>query len=332
MIKRWTVILIPHDRGQRRSFSLSNLHLWAVLSLVAVLALTTAFFYRRSETHSAAATRLETRYRHLEAILEGQNVPADLEGHLARKEAEIRALYEARDKAMTDELSRLYDLEREVRIVSNLPASPVATGQVPRAGAEGQGGMPGGSDTGIVYEDGENMNPPALIYGVANPSADLILEEMNLRLKSLNRLVNEMQAQRHLVDHTPVGWPTNSAKRRVNSRFGVRSDPFTHELRQHSGVDISAEYGSPVFATADGVVTFSGYHQYLGHLVKINHGYRTETWYGHMSKRLVQKGEVVHSGDTVGTVGSTGRSTGPHIHYEVHVNGGWADPRNYIGK
>lgn len=332
MIKRWTVILIPHDRGQRRSFSLSNLHLWAMLGLVAVLTLTTAFFYRRSETHSATAKRLETRYRQLEAILEGQDVPADLEGHLTRKEAEIRALYEARDKAMTDELSRLYDLEREVRIVSNLPASPENTGQVPRAAAEGQGGAPGGSDTGIVYEDSENMNPPALIYGVVNPSADMILEEMNLRVKSLNRLVNDMQAQRDLVDHTPAGWPTNSAKRRINSKFGVRSDPFTHELRQHSGVDISAEYGSPIFAAADGVVTFSGYHQYLGHLVKINHGYRMETWYGHMSKRLVHKGEVVHSGDTVGTVGSTGRSTGPHIHYEVHVNGGRVDPRNYIGK
>lgn len=332
MIKRWTVILIPHDRGPRRSFSLSNLHLWAVLALVVVLSLMTAFFYRRSETHSATAERLDTRYRQLEAALEGQYIPADLEGHLAHKEAEIRALYEARDKAMTDELSRLYDLEREVRIVSNLPVGPEYTGQVPQATTEGQGGMPGGSDTGIVYEDGENMNPPALIYGVANPSADMILEEMHLRLKSLNRLVKEIQAQRHLVDHTPAGWPTNSANRRINSKFGVRSDPFTHELRQHSGVDISAEYGSPVFTTADGVVTFSGYHQHLGHLIKINHGYRTETWYGHMSKRLVQKGEVVHSGDTIGTVGSTGRSTGPHIHYELHVNGGRVNPRNYIGR
>ncbi len=332
MIKRWTVILIPHDRGQRRSLSLSNLHLWAVLGLLVVLTLTTAFFYRRSETHSAVAKRLDARYHQLEAILEDQDVPIDLEGHLARKEAEIRALYEARDKAMTDELSRLYDLEREVRIVSSLPASPENTGQVPRAATEGQGGALDASDTGIVYEDGENISPHTLIYGVANPSADLILEEMNLRIKSLNLLLNDMQAQRHLVDHTPTGWPTNSAKRRINSKMGVRSDPFTHELRQHSGVDISAEYGSPVFVVADGVVTFSGYHQYLGHLVKINHGYRTETWYGHMSKRLVQKGEVVHSGDTIGKVGSTGRSTGPHIHYEVHVNGGRVDPRNYIGK
>lgn len=332
MIKRWTVILIPHDRGQRRSFSLSNLHLWAVIGVIVLFVLTSAFFYRRSETYSASAKRLDARYRQLEALVEGQNIPADLEGRLARKEAEIRALYESRDKAMTDELSRLYDLEREVRIVSNLPANPENTGQVPRVTNNGKGGAPGSPDGGIEYEDNEYMNPPGLIDGVANPSADLILEEMNLRLRSLDRLVNDMQAQRHQLIHTPAGWPTNSAKRRINSKFGVRSDPFTHQLRSHSGVDLSAEYGSSVLATADGVVTFSGYHQFLGHLVKINHGYRTETWYGHMSKRLVQKGEVVYGGATIGKVGSTGRSTGPHIHYEVHVNGGRVNPRNYIGQ
>ena len=332
MTKRWTVILIPHDRGPRRSFNLSNLHLWAVLGVVVLLALTSAFFYRRSETYSAAANRLDTRYRQLEALVGGQNVPADLEGRLAQKEAEIRALYEIRDRAMTDELSRLYDLEREVRIVSNLPANPQSTGQVPRVTNDGKGGAPGSPDAGIEYEESEYMNPPALIYGVANPSADLILEEMNLRFRSLDRLVGEMRAQQLLLTHTPAGWPTNSAKRRINSNFGARSDPFTHQLRQHSGVDISTEYGSPVLATADGVVTFSGYHQFLGHLVKINHGYRTETWYGHMSKRLVQKGEVVYGGATIGRVGSTGRSTGPHIHYEVHVNGGRVNPRNYIGQ
>ena len=90
-----------------------------------LLALTSAFFYRRSETYSAAAMRLDSRYRHLESIVDGRNVPLDLEGHVAQKEAEIRALYEARDRALTDELSRLYALEREVAIVSHPRAYPV---------------------------------------------------------------------------------------------------------------------------------------------------------------------------------------------------------------
>lgn len=311
---------------------MSNMHLWAMVGVVAVLMLSTAFFYKRSAADSAEAKRLETRYRQLEAMLEGQDISTDIDGNLARKEVEIRAQYEARDRAMTDELSRLYDLEREVRIISNLPPAQESLGQIPRTIKIGQGGTPDGTDTGLVYEDIDQFYPPQLIYGVANPSADLILEEMSIRVKSMDSLVREIQAKLHLDEHTPTGWPTNDKRRRINSNFGARSDPFTHRLRQHSGVDITADYGSNIRATADGVIIFSGYHQFLGHLVKINHGYNTETWYGHMSKRLAQKGDVVQSGSVIGRVGSTGRSTGPHIHYEVHVNGGRINPRNYIGQ
>jgi len=332
MIKRWTVILIPHDRGARRSFRMSNMHLWAMVGIVTVLMLSTAFFYKRSENDSAEAKRLDTRYRQLEAMLEGQDISTDIDGNFARKEAEIRAQYEARDRAMTDELSRLYDLEREVRIVSNLPPAQEDSGQVPRTTMDGQGGTPDGSGAGLVFEDFDHLNPPRLLNGVVNPSADLILEEMGIRVRSMDSLVRDFRARNHLTEHTPSGWPTDDARRRINSNFGVRSDPFTHKLRQHSGVDISADYGSAITATAEGVVIFSGYHQFLGHLVKINHGYETETWYGHMSRRVAQKGDVVQKGGVIGKVGSTGRSTGPHIHYEVHVNGGRINPRNYIGQ
>ena len=332
MIKRWTVILIPHDRGQRRSFRLNNLHALAMIALLLGLTLTAAFFYRRGEIRMAEVERLEARYLQLEVALENQDVPADIEGYLARKEAEILALYELRDRTITDELGRLYDLEREVRIISSLPPRNPGEAAGDPTSDSGQGGTPGDPDAGIVFEDISGMNPPELINGLSNPSADLMLEEMMLRLRSLDSLVSDMYTQRDRLAHTPSVWPTDDLRRRINSHFGRRKDPFTRESRNHSGLDISASYGSPITATATGVVSFSGYHQFLGHLVKINHGYGMETWYGHMSRRLVQMGDAVERGDVIGKVGSTGRSTGPHIHYEVHVNGGRVNPRNYIGQ
>lgn len=328
MFKRWTVILIPHDRGERRTLNVSSVQAVFLLAMLAGLCITSGYFYRQGRSLESETRRMDARNRELEEALERQRVPVSLEEHLAQKEVEIRAHYEMRDRVITGELARLYDLEREVRIISGLPVRRGRGGNAEEQG--GKGGPPDDPDAGLVYED-EGLNPRELIYGIDQPSADLIIEEMGLRLRSLSQLVDDIHAQHHLVAHTPEGWPTEDGKRRINSRFGRRTDPITNVSRSHSGVDISASYGSSIMATANGVVVFSGYHQFLGHLVKVEHGYGLESWYGHMSKRLVQKGDVVKQGDVIGKVGSSGRSTGPHIHYEVHLNGARVDPRNYIG-
>ena len=334
MFKRWTVILIPHDRGHRRSFGLHTAHMWAAAGLVVFLFGLSGFLYSRERAYSDAARQLREENHVLEAALKSGGMPRSIEEHLAEKESEIRAHYELRDRIITDELKRLYDLEREVRIVSGLPARSGSLQEDLESPGEGQGGPPGDPDAGEVYEydDSDRMNPPELIYGLSSPSADLILQEMALRMGSMSKLVVDMEAKHQRLAHTPLAWPTEDERRRINSRFGRRKDPFTQQHRHHGGVDVSASYGSPILSTADGVVTFSGYHQLLGHCVKIDHGYGIETWYGHMSKRLVNKGDAVKRGDVIGKVGSTGRSTGPHIHYEVHLNDMRVDPRNYIGR
>ena len=102
-------------------------------------------------------------------------------------------------------------------------------------------------------------------------------------------------------------------------------------MRHHNGLDIATHYGSPVRATAKGVVSYSSYTKIYGHLVKVDHGYGLETWYGHLSKRLVKKGDPLERGEILGKVGSTGRSTGTHIHYEVKENGESVDPKKYLG-
>jgi len=326
-MRRWTVILIPHDRGQRRSFNLSNAHLGIATFSLLLLASVSTFLYFRVSDYSQEVDFLKDKYNELELSVESQGLPANLEEQLALREAQIRAEYEARDAAITSELHRLYDLEKNVRLATGVPTREDEPAETE---GDGKGGPPDMSIEGLRMDDSE-VSPPGVLQGLSAPSADLMLEEMRLRLSSLGDLIEDAHRQRDKNAHTPSVWPTKDPKRRINSKFGQRRDPITNKWKHHGGVDISADYGSPILATGDGVVVFSGYDQYLGNLVQIDHGYGLQTWYGHMSKRDVKKGDVVKRGMVLGKVGSTGRSTGPHIHYEVHQNGKRVDPRNFMG-
>lgn len=331
MIKKWTVILIPHNRGERRSFNMSDVHVWISAATIFVTLCTAAFFVQRSRTLDARARAMQSEVHALQRELASGVVQQEAPTDWSEREAEIRKEYEARDAVLVRELGRLYDLEKEVRIITGLPSQVQEGDEVPLPPTAGQGGRPEGVPSGVIYTERDELLPPDVLSGVASPSADLMLREIQIRSKSLEGMISGMDAQRHRIAHTPSVWPTRDQKRRINSRYGRRQDPITKRLRHHSGVDISADYGASIVSTADGVVSYSGYDQYLGNLVKVDHGYGLETWYGHMSKRLVNKGEKVSRGDTLGRVGSTGKSTGPHIHYEVHVNGKTVDPKNYIG-
>ncbi len=113
--------------------------------------------------------------------------------------------------------------------------------------------------------------------------------------------------------------------------YGWRKDPFSGKREFHQGVDIVANKGTPIRATADGVITRATRYMGYGKMVHISHGYGMATRYAHMSEILVRPGQRVNRGDVIGKVGSTGRSTGPHLHYEVFKSGRRADPRKYLG-
>lgn len=117
---------------------------------------------------------------------------------------------------------------------------------------------------------------------------------------------------------------------RLSSNFGGRSDPFNGHRRMHQGIDIPGPLGTPVYATADGVVQRSSWVNGYGNLVEINHGNGLETRYGHLSKLIAQPNERVRRGQLIGLMGSTGRSTGSHLHYEVRIAGAAVNPMPYI--
>ena len=138
----------------------------------------------------------------------------------------------------------------------------------------------------------------------------------------------KLAALRSLAQALPLSAPM--ANYHETSPFGGREDPFNGRLAFHPGVDLAAPYGTPVFATAAGVVTFAGYRSDYGKIVEINHDHGIVTRYGHLARYTVLVGERVAAGTQIGYEGSTGRSTGPHVIYEVDVNGEPQDPDKFL--
>jgi murein DD-endopeptidase MepM/ murein hydrolase activator NlpD len=165
--------------------------------------------------------------------------------------------------------------------------------------------------------------------GVGGPgTAGAGLGEQGVRVATrLGQLEERFSRRSALIAATPTVWPVHGA---LNSGFGLRSDPFTGQAAFHEGLDISTSRSEPVLATADGTVLRSGWAGEYGKAIEIAHGERYTTLYGHLEETLVAEGQTVRRGDRVGLVGSTGRSTAPHLHYEVHVDGRAVNPLEYI--
>jgi len=164
-------------------------------------------------------------------------------------------------------------------------------------------------------------------YASLSVRIDRTIKESQLREQSVLDLWESLSERQSLLNSTPNIRP---AKGWFTSRFGYRVSPFTGRAALHTGLDIAAAPGSPVYSPADGIVTFAGYDEGYGKMVSIDHGYGVTTRFGHNSQIYVQVGQKVSRWDVIASVGNTGRSTGPHVHYEVRVNGIPRDPALYI--
>jgi len=179
--------------------------------------------------------------------------------------------------------------------------------------------------------------PPGGMGGEREPFSELAaqLERKLVWLK--DEAVNQEQHLRELTGivgdkkaqwaSTPSIWPVRGW---VSSGFGHRVSPFTGMDTMHGGIDISAPFHTPVKAPATGTVMTAGPEKSLGNVIVVSHGYGYKTSYGHLAKMKVKQGQTVKRGDILGEVGSTGLSTGPHLHYEIEINGNPVDPMKYI--
>lgn len=156
---------------------------------------------------------------------------------------------------------------------------------------------------------------------------DEVRRAIDLRRESQEEIKGFLNDQRSLLAAKPQGWPV---KGWMTSSFGMRKSPFTGRRKMHEGLDIAARTGTPVYVTADGVISQAETAAGYGKLVVVDHGYGFKTYYAHNSKIFVKVGQRVKRGERISAVGNTGSSTGSHVHYEVRRNGVPLNPRKYL--
>lgn len=177
-------------------------------------------------------------------------------------------------------------------------------------------------DRPVTDRQAEN---PAVVTAAGYAELHVEISELTSRLSKSRQLLMEKQEREQ---HTPTLWPTLSNT--VTSVFGYRKDPFTKKNSFHRGIDIAGKLNDPIYAAADGVIHHVGYDKLHGNHVIVEHFNGLRTWYMHLNSTQVKKGEQVRKGDPIGKLGTTGRSTGPHLHYEVQLNGKSVDPAPYL--
>jgi murein DD-endopeptidase MepM/ murein hydrolase activator NlpD len=225
---------------------------------------------------------------------------------------------------VTDTVDRLEHFETKLRTLTMIsdPARNLAMGPV---------GGPGGPEVDLAPQLSAALKRDLMTDEEAAQFASARLDWVGAAAKEAiakaEKLSVLLEGQQSLLAATPSRRPS---KGYVTSVYGMRIDPFTGLAQLHTGIDFSASLGAPANATADGVVTFSGTHGAHGKMVEVDHGNGIETRYGHLSKMLVKVGATVKRGETIGEIGNTGRSTGPHLHYEILLNGIPQDPRRFM--
>ena len=240
---------------------------------------------------------------------------------LAKKNRELEKQIDYFAQRMTDvydQLTNLKESNARVKVLANLAIVP---GQIETRSVGGPD--PLAAELTVSSIDAERKQQLARMHReLQRLELDITRQE-----GELGHLSNHLKEQQTLLNFTPSVWPVRGW---ISSRFGYRVSPFTGRRELHKGLDIVNRAGTPVVVTADGQVVFAGYKGGYGKMVIIDHGLGKVTKYGHLSKVAVRNGDLLVRGQELGLLGNTGRSTGPHLHYEVVVNGKVVNPVDYL--
>ncbi|MFL5516767.1 MAG: peptidoglycan DD-metalloendopeptidase family protein [Gemmatimonadales bacterium] len=296
--RRWTVVLVPHTAEPSKIVEVSYgvLRSLAVADgVVAMLALLLGYAAVSHTADQQHTARLRQENERLEQQL------GEINGRLA---------------TLGDTLSRIAQRDDRIRVLANLePIDP----QVQAAGVGGpaEPTPPGGAETPAIRQSHE-----------IRVDLNGLIRRANLLALSFREAADSLATHSARLAATPSIMPTQGW---LTSAFSsMRMHPILHIARPHEGIDVTAPMGSPIEAPAAGVVIETGWETGYGNTVSIDHGYGIVTKFAHTSKILVHEGQRVSRGQRIALVGNSGLATGPHLHYEVHVNGRPVDPLKYV--
>lgn len=300
MFKKFTILLIPEGAKKVKRLTLPRLVL-PLLFIVLFSAVGMAGYW--FQQYQSVCKNLP-------------NVQA-LQRQTDRQQAQVESFY--RDLGtLKDQMTQLKQFNRRLRILANL--------EKPSNNEEAFGvGGPDTDSAGTGLQVSPNTRERRMQY--MRRDLDQLVTETEMQREVQRELAKFLQERRSVLAATPSIWPVHGW---VTSGFGYRISPFTGKRAFHSGLDISSRMKTPIIAPADGVVTFRGVQGGFGRMIVINHGHGIVTRYAHLSKYNVKVGQKVKRGDNIALLGNSGRSTGPHLHYEVLLSGVPTNPRYYI--
>ena len=240
---------------------------------------------------------------------------------LLRREAQTQRsqiqFFSGRIEDLERQLSKLKDFDKKIRIIANLDKAEEIAASM---------GMGGPSPSDIREKLKGEKDESGLVRQMRSDIERLQAESLS-REESLSEIEKLLQDKKEMLAHTPSVWPVLGW---VTSGFGFRTNPFTGLSQMHEGLDISNRSGTVVIASGSGMISDTGTDLSHGKFVVISHGFGMTSRYNHLNKVLVKAGQKVKRGDKIGEVGLTGRTTGPHLHYEVRVNGIPVNPMRYV--
>jgi murein DD-endopeptidase MepM/ murein hydrolase activator NlpD len=334
-MSRVTVIVIPDEASPVRRYrvcrGLVEHGPWAAV-VIAVLVAAGSVDYLRLRLEGVEVGRLRRQTARYRSELD------TLAGQLASLEKEF---------------DRLSEFERKARVIADLPRA-LRKAEVPDTGAAGAnrgleeprpsepargqgvssrpdvaapGGRGGPESRAAPFPRGASLDLHGEILAGTRQGVRRLAIQAAAQVLSFEDLIGGLEGKRHRLASTPSIWPTEGW---VTSRYGYRISPFTGRRVFHAGLDIASDFGTPIVAPARGRVVSAGRKGPLGKTLVIDHGFGLRTSYGHTGEIYVEKGETIERGERIASVGSSGRSTGPHLHYVVEVGGKSVDPRDYI--
>jgi murein DD-endopeptidase MepM/ murein hydrolase activator NlpD len=298
--KFFSIIIVPHTRTNFRTLSFSKRSMKLIAGGAALFSILLVVFL----VDYLSMSVVRSKYR-----------------KLARETAEQKekiASYENSLLNLRSSVAAFENYDKKLNVMMGFKSPDII---------KGEPGLGGGDPNA---EAPENQVPLAQIPSLqvpTGPAMKNLVQKAEGVEKNLSSLVNLVEMQASRLAMTPSIWP---AQGWVNSPFGYRVDPFTGKKTFHYGIDIATNPGNPILATAEGNVLTADYDKFYGKNVTISHGGGIVTRYCHMEKYIVKPGQKIKRGDVIGYIGRTGKAVGPHLHYEIRINGKAVNPYDYI--